>query len=146
MGETLFIIDTAIRSGIFQTFTRLMEGSSVERQLQSTTCFTLFAPADIAFAYISLETLNRLVQMDCEGTLADVLSYHVVPGKFPATQLKELSSLNTVSGKELVISQAGELRIAGARLLQTDIQARNGLIHVIDRLLLPVELAAATSA
>ena len=146
MGETLFIIDTAIRSGIFQTFTRLLEGSSVERQLRSTTCFTLFAPADIAFAYISHETLNRLVQADCAGTLADMLSYHVVPGKFRSTQLRELSSLKTASGKELIISHTGELRIAGARFLQMDIQARNGLIHVIDRLLLPVELAAATSA
>ena len=146
MGGKLFIIDTAIRSGIFQTFTRLLEGSSLERQLRSPTCFTLFAPADIAFAYVSPETLNRLVQADFEGTLADMLSYHVVPGEFPSTQLRELSRLKTASGRDLSISHTRELRIEGARLLQTDIQARNGLIHVIDRLLLPVERAAATSA
>lgn len=146
MGENLFIIDTAIRSGIFQTFTRLLEGSSLEKQLRSPTSFTLFAPADIAFAYLSHETLNQLVQADFEGTLADMLSYHVVPGGFPSSQLRELSRLRTASGKDLIISHTGELRIEGARLLQTDIQARNGLIHVIDRLLLPVERAAATSA
>ena len=146
MGEPLFIIDTAIRSGIFQTFTRLLEGSALERELRSTKCFTLFAPADIAFAYLSPETLNRLVAADSDGTLSDLLSYHVVPGKFASTQLRELSSLKTVSGKEVIISRSGELRIAGARLLQTDVQARNGLIHVIDRLLLPVEFASATSA
>ena len=146
MGEKLFIIDTAIRSGIFQTFTRLLEGSSLERQLRSPTCFTLFAPADIAFAYVSHETLNQLIQADFEGTLGDMLSYHVVPGEFPSTQLRELSRLKTASGRDLIISHTGELRIEGARLLQTDIQARNGLIHVIDRLLLPVERASATSA
>ena len=123
-----------------------MEGTSLERQLRSPTCFTLFAPADIAFAYVSTETLNQLIKADFEGTLADMLSYHVVPGEFPSTQLRELSKLKTAGGKDLIISHIGELRIEGARLLQTDIQARNGLIHVIDRLLLPVERAAATSA
>jgi uncharacterized surface protein with fasciclin (FAS1) repeats len=92
MGEKLFILDTASRSGIFQTFTRLLEGSSLEKQLRSTTCFTLFAPADIAFVYVSPETLNQLVQADFDGTLADMLSYHVVPGEFPSAQLKGLSS------------------------------------------------------
>ena len=146
MKETLFIIDTAIHSGIFQTFTRLLEGSALERELRSTKCFTLFAPADIAFAYVSLETLNRLVKADCEGTLAEVLSCHVVPGTFSSDQLRKCSKLKTASGKELIVSDTGELRVAGARLLQTDIPARNGLIHVIDRLLLPVERSAAASA
>src|SRR5688572_27598713 len=146
MEGPLPIIDTAIRIGIFQTFTRLLEGSSVERQLRSTSCFTLFAPADMAFAYIPAETLNRLLRAECQGTLSDVLAYHVAPGKFLATQLRDLPSLKTTSGEELVITNTRELRIAGARLLQTDIQARNGVIHGIDRLLLPVERAAATSA
>lgn len=146
MGGKLFILDTASRSGIFQTFTRLLEGSSLEKQLRSTTCFTLFAPADIAFVYVSPETLNQLVQADFDGTLADMLSYHVVPGEFPSAQLKGLSRLKTASGKDLIISHTDEWRIEGATLLQKDIQTRNGLIHAIDRFLLPVERAAATSA
>jgi uncharacterized surface protein with fasciclin (FAS1) repeats len=146
MGEKLFIIDTAIRSGIFQTFTRLLEGSSLEAQLRRPTCFTLFAPADIAFAYVTHETLNQLVRASCEGILADVLAYHVVPGRYLSTQLSALSKLETASGKDLIITNTGELRIEGARLLQTDIHARNGVIHVIDRLLLPAQRAATTSA
>lgn len=145
MEGPLPIIDTAIRNGIFQTFTRLLEGSSVERQLRSTACFTLFAPADIAFAYIPAETLNRLLRAECQATLADVLAYHVVPGKFLATQLRDLPSLKTTFGEDLIITNNSELRIAGARLLQQDIQARNGVIHGIDRLLLPVEHVVATS-
>jgi uncharacterized surface protein with fasciclin (FAS1) repeats len=143
MGEALNIIDTAIRSGTFQTFTRLLEGSSLERVLRCGVSYTLFAPADIAFAYIPSETLNQLLKAESLGILADVLSYHAVPGKILVSQLKYLSRARTVCGEDLIISNAHELRIEGARLLKTDIEARNGVIHAIDRLLLPVKAAAA---
>ena len=146
MTETLSIIEVAMRSGVFRSFTRLLEGSPLEQELNGAASYTLFAPADIAFAYLSPETIDQLLRAQNQGILADVLGYHAVPEKFLATQLTVLSRLKTTFGDDLIITNAGELRIDGARLLQTDIQARNGVIHVIDRLLLPVERAAATSA
>lgn len=144
MTETLSIIEVAMRSGVFRSFTRLLEGSPLEEELNGEASYTLFAPADIAFAYLSPETITQLLHAENQGILSDVLGYHAVPEKFLATQLKDLSRLKTTFGDDLIISNTGELRIDGARLLQTDILARNGVIHVIDRLLLPIERAAAT--
>jgi uncharacterized surface protein with fasciclin (FAS1) repeats len=146
MAEALNIIDTAIRSGIFQTFIRLLEGSPLERELRCGTSYTLFAPADIAFAYIPAETLNQLLQAERKGVLADVLSYHAVPGKIMMAELKGISSAKTIYGENLTVKTAPELRIEGARLFQTDIEARNGVIHAIDRLLLPATAATSASA
>ena len=146
MAERLSIIEVAMRSGVARSFTRLLEGSSLEQELNGEAFYTLFAPADIAFAYLSPETITQLLHAENHGILTDVLGYHAVPGKVPAIQLTYLTRLKPTFGKDLNITHIGELRIEGARLLQTDIQARNGVIHVIDRLLLPVESAATTSA
>ena len=142
----LNIIDTALRSGVFQTFTRLLEGSSFERELRCKASYTLFAPLDIAFAYLPPEVLNQLLKAENQGVLAEVLSYHAVPQKLMFHQLKDLSKAKSVNGKELTISNAGGLRIDGARLVQTDIEAHNGVIHAIDRLLLPAMTSSAASA
>ena len=146
MGEALNIIDTAMRSGIFQTFTRLLEGSPLERELRSGTSYTLFAPTDIAFAYIPAETLNQLLQAERKGVLADVLSYHAVPGKIMLAELKDISSVKTIYGENLRVKTMPEFRIEGARLLQSNIEARNGVIHAIDRLLVPATAATSASA
>jgi len=146
LAETFSIIEVATRCGIFRSFTNLLAGSPLEQELNGEATYTLFAPADIAFAYLSPETITRLLHAENQGILADVLGYHVVPDKFVATELRDLSRLKTTYGEDLNITNTLELRIEGARLLQTDIAARNGVIHVIDRLLLPVERAATTSA
>lgn len=135
-----------MRSGVFRSFTRLLEGSPLEKELNGEASYTLFAPADIAFAYLSPETIDQLLHAENQGILADVLGYHAVPERFLAAQLKDLSRLKTTFGDDLIITNTGELKIDGARLLQTDLMARNGVIHVVDRLLLPVERAATTSA
>ncbi len=144
--EALNIIDTAIRSGTFQTFTRLLEGSAVERRLKGVTAYTLFAPADISFAYLPAETLNQLLHAESLGILADLLSYHVVPRKIMMADLQHLSKAKTVYGQDLTFNHVHGLRIEGARLLQTDIEARNGVIHAIDRLLLPARHATSASS
>jgi uncharacterized surface protein with fasciclin (FAS1) repeats len=143
--QKLNVIDTAIRAGIFQTFTRLLEGSHLERRLRSQECFTLFAPVDISFAYLLPETFDRLLRADNQGILADVLGYHVVPGKIMAHELKALARTPTVYGMDLTIDNAIELRVDGAKVLHMDMAARNGVIHGIDRLLMPVKSAAAAS-
>ena len=143
--ETLNVIDTAIRTGIFQTFTRLLEGSPLEQRLRSREPFTLFAPVDISFAYLSPETFDGLLRAENQGFLSDVLGYHVVPRKIMFRELSDLCKTPTVCGVELTVDNTVELRVDGAKLLHVDIVACNGVIHGIDRLLMPVKSAAAAS-
>jgi uncharacterized surface protein with fasciclin (FAS1) repeats len=95
----------------------------------------VFAPTDTAFAELPEGTIDSLLAEP--GRLAEVLTYHVVPGRVSAAEAIELSSAPTVSGTDLPIAVNGGLRVAGARVLDADIQASNGVIHVIDRVLLP---------
>jgi uncharacterized surface protein with fasciclin (FAS1) repeats len=143
--QTLNVIDTAIRTGIFQTFTRLLEGSPLEARLRSQESFTLFAPVDISFAYLPPETFDRLLKAENQGILSDVLGYHVVPARVMSCQLKGLCKTPTVYGVELTIDNTIELRIDGAKLLHLDIVAHNGVVHGIDRLLMPVKASAVAS-
>lgn len=145
MLEELNVLDTAIRTGIFQTFTRLLEGSALERKLRTQGSYTLFAPVDIAFAYLSANTLNQLLRAENQGVLAEVLAYHAVPRKIMSGELGDVARLNTDYGPELIISNDDEVRVDGARLLHLDIVARNGVIHGIDRMLLPRSQAMSVS-
>ncbi len=143
--QTLNVIDTAIRSGIFQTFTRLVEGSPLEARLRSRELFTLFAPVDISFAYLPHKTLDHLLRAENQGILSEVLGYHVVFGKFMSCELRSLCKTPTLYGVELTIDNTGELSVDGAKLLHVDIVACNGVIHGVDRLLMPNRSVAATS-
>ena len=143
--QTLNVIDTAIRSGIFQTFTRLLEGSPLEARLRSRELFTLFAPVDISFAYLEAETLDHLLRAENQGILSDLLGYHFVFGKLMSCELTVLCKTPTVYGGELTIDNTRELSVDGAKLLHVDIVACNGVIHGVDRLLMPNRSAAATS-
>lgn len=144
MGR-LNVIDTAIRTGIFQTFVRLLEGSDLERRLRSQEAFTLFAPVDISFAYLSTETFDCLLRAENQGILSNVLEYHAVPKKIMAYELRVLRKTPTIYGAELTIENSGDLKVDGAKLLHVDIAARNGVIHGIDHLLMPVNSAATAS-
>ena len=143
--ERLNVIDTAIRSGVFQTFTRLLEGSSLEQKLRSCDSFTLFAPVDIAFAFLTPAMFDELLLAESQGMLANVLDYHAVPTKIMSHELKSLEKAVTVYGPELAIEGDSELRVNGAKLLHVDIIACNGVIHGIDRLLMSERAAGAAS-
>ena len=144
--KRLNLIDTSIRSGVFQTFTRLLEGSSLEQKLRSQDQFTLFAPVDNAFAYLGQDTFTALMRAENQGVLENVLGYHAVPMKIMFHELKDMGKAKTVYGPELIIDGTAELRVDGARLLHVDILACNGVIHGIDRLLMPVRAAGAASS
>jgi uncharacterized surface protein with fasciclin (FAS1) repeats len=146
MPGSLTLIDTAIRSGTLLTFTRLVEGSHLERLLRSDGPYTILAPADIAFAYINEETRYRLLEAEGFGILSNMLSHHAVHGKFMIEQLRGMSRLKSLYGETLTICNEAELRVDGARLIDTDLEARNGVIHTIDRLLLPDEPASQKSS
>jgi uncharacterized surface protein with fasciclin (FAS1) repeats len=140
--STLNVIDTAIRTGIFQTFTRLLEGSPLEERLRSPESFTLFAPVDISFAYLPTETFDQLLRAESQGILSDVLAYHVVPSKIMFRELCDLCKTETICGVDLTVDNTTELRVQGAKLVHMDIIACNGVIHGIDRLLMPIKSAA----
>lgn len=122
-----------------------MEGSPLEEQLRSQESFTLFAPVDISFAYLSAETFEGLLRAENQGILSDVLGYHVVPRKIMSCELCDLCKTPTVCGVELTVDNTIDLRVDGAKLLHLDIVACNGVIHGIDRLLMPAKSAAAAS-
>lgn len=143
---TLNILDTAVRTGVFQTFTRLLEDSPLEQRLRGRESFTLFAPVDICFAYLTPETFDGLLRAENEGILSDVLGYHVAPGTIMSSELCTLCKTPTVYGAELTIDNTAELKVNGAKLLHVDIVACNGVIHGIDRLLMPIKSAAAASS
>ena len=135
--QRLNIIDVATHSGVFQTFTKLLEGSSLERELRGQKLFTLFAPVDIAFAYLSPDEFNYLLRAENQGALANVLGYHAVPMRIMSHELRNLGKARTLCGVELAIEAADDLKVGGAKVLHVDLLAHNGVIHGIDRLLMP---------
>jgi uncharacterized surface protein with fasciclin (FAS1) repeats len=135
--QRLNIIDSAIHSGVFQTFTKLLEGSSLERELRGQKLFTLFAPVDIAFACLSPHAFNYLLCAENQGALANVLGFHAVPMRIMSHELRNLGKATTLCGVELTIDAADDLKVGGAKVLHADLLAKNGVIHGIDRLLMP---------
>jgi uncharacterized surface protein with fasciclin (FAS1) repeats len=130
------IVTTAQAAGQFNTLLTAVEAAGLTATLQSGGPFTVFAPTDAAFAEIPPATLQALLA-DTEALTA-VLTYHVVPGEVPASQVVGLSSAPTVNGKALPITVVnGEVFVDGVRVLVTDVRASNGIIHVIEGVLLP---------
>ena len=130
------IVGVAQDAGSFSTLLTALDVAGLTAALEGDGPYTVFAPTDEAFASIAPETLNGLLA-DTEK-LAAVLTYHVVPGRFTASDVSGLSSAPTLNGKAVSIStDAGAVRVDGATVIATDIEASNGIIHVIDGVLLP---------
>ena len=143
--QKLNVMDAAIHSGVFQTFTRMLEGSPLERELRGQKLYTLFAPVDIAFACLSPEEFNYLLRAENQAVLANVLRYHAVPLRIMSRELRNLSEARTLNGAELMIDAAADLKVGGAKVLHADLLAQNGVIHGIDRLLMPASARAVAS-
>jgi uncharacterized surface protein with fasciclin (FAS1) repeats len=130
------IIETAAAAGSFTTFARAIEAAGLTETLKGEGPFTVFAPTDEAFAKLPKSTLDALLK-DREK-LAAVLTYHVVPQRVGSADVARLTSARTVNGKAVPISAAdGKVMVGNATVIQTDIPATNGVIHVIDTVLLP---------
>jgi uncharacterized surface protein with fasciclin (FAS1) repeats len=130
------IIETAKAAGSFFTLGKAIEAAGLTETLKGEGPFTVFAPTDEAFARLPEGTLETLLQ-DREK-LATILKYHVVSGEVSSSQAMKLSEANTVAEKPLKISKAGgKLMVGKATVTQADIAASNGVIHVIDKVLLP---------
>ncbi len=130
------VVDTAAGAGTFSTLVTAVEAAGLVDTLKGEGPFTVFAPTDEAFAKIPEDQLNGLLA-DKEA-LTDVLTYHVVAGKVMAADVANLDKAETVQGGELMIETEGSsVKVNGATVVQTDIEASNGVIHVIDTVLMP---------
>lgn len=130
------IVDTAVEAGSFTTLVTAVQEAGLVDTLKGEGPFTVFAPTDEAFAALPEGALEGLLA-DIPA-LTDVLLYHVVPGKVMAADVVSLTSATTVQGSDLTVSvEDGKVMIDGAMVLITDIETSNGVIHVIDAVLLP---------
>jgi uncharacterized surface protein with fasciclin (FAS1) repeats len=130
------IVEVAISAGSFNTLVAAVQAAGLVETLSGEGPFTVFAPTDEAFALIPEADLNALLA-DKEALTA-VLTYHVVAGKVYAKDVVNLTSAQTVNGKSVeIVVKDGKVMIDGANVVTTDIEASNGVIHVIDRVILP---------
>jgi uncharacterized surface protein with fasciclin (FAS1) repeats len=128
------IVDTAVGAGNFKTLASALTAADLVDTLKSKGPFTVFAPTDAAFAKIPKADLDALLKD--KAKLTAVLTYHVVPGKVMAADVKA-GKVKTVQGSELTVTTKGGVMVDGAKVSATDIVADNGVIHVIDSVLLP---------
>ena len=129
------IVDTAISAGQFKTLVKAVQEAGLVDTLKGKGPFTVFAPTDEAFAKLPPGTLDALLKD--KKKLAAVLTYHVVPGKVMAAQVKP-GPVKTVEGQSLTVSTAtGEVMVDNAKVIKTDIVASNGVIHVLDTVVMP---------
>ncbi len=129
------IVDTAIDAGSFNTLVTAVQKAGLVETLKGKGPFTVFAPTDEAFAKIPADKLNALLA-DKEA-LAKVLTYHVVPGKVMAKDVVKMKMAKTVQGQSIKIATASGVTVDNANVIKTDIVTSNGVIHVIDSVILP---------
>jgi len=129
------IVDTAKSAGSFNTLVKAVEAAGLAETLKGPGPFTVFAPSDAAFAKVPKAKLDALLKD--KAALAKVLTYHVVPGKVMASDVKP-GEVKTVEGGMLNINtKGGKVMVDGANVVKTDVAADNGVIHVIDKVMMP---------
>ena len=132
------IVDTAVAAGQFNTLAAALRAAGLVDTLKGPGPFTVFAPTDTAFAKLPAGTLQDLLKPENKSRLAAILTYHVVPGKVMAADVVKLREAKTVNGGTLKITVSGEkVMVNDAKVTSTDIQTSNGVIHVIDGVILP---------
>ena len=134
------IVDTAVGAGQFKTLAAALKAADLVDTLKGPGPFTVFAPTDEAFAKLPAGTLKSLLKPENKAKLTAILTYHVVPGAVKAAQVTKLTEAKTVNGAMVKVSTAhGKVMIDDAVVVKPDIQASNGVIHVIDKVILPPE-------
>lgn len=132
------IVDTAVAAGNFGTLATALTAAGLIDTLKGQGPFTVFAPTDAAFAKLPAGTVENLLKPENKAQLVGILTYHVVPGKVKAADVVKLSEAKTVQGQSVKITvKDGTVSIDGATVTATDIAASNGIIHVIDSVILP---------
>ncbi|MEO7152368.1 MAG: fasciclin domain-containing protein [Burkholderiaceae bacterium] len=128
------IVDTAVAAGNFKTLAAALQAAGLVDTLKGKGPFTVFAPTDDAFAKVPKAQLDALLKD--KAKLTSVLTYHVVPGAVMAKDVKA-GKVKTVQGSELTVSTNGGVKVDAANVIKTDIVADNGVIHVIDSVVMP---------
>jgi transforming growth factor-beta-induced protein len=132
------IVETAVAAGSFKTLTKALQAAGLVDTLKGKGPFTVFAPTDEAFSKLPPGTLEDLLKPENKGKLTSILTYHVVRGRVLATQLAKKHSIKTLNGQLLDIStNGGTVMVDNAKVVKANILCSNGVIHVIDSVLLP---------
>jgi uncharacterized surface protein with fasciclin (FAS1) repeats len=132
------IVDTAVSAGSFNTLVQAVQAADLAGTLKSDGPFTVFAPTDDAFAKLPEGTLENLLKPENKSYLQAILTYHVLPGRIMSADAAMVSSAKTVNGQSFRIAKsANGLMVDKANVIKADIEASNGVIHVIDRVILP---------
>jgi len=135
----LDIIDTAVKAGSFKTLAAALKAAGLVETLKGKGPFTVFAPTDEAFAKLPAGTVETLLQPENKDKLVAILTYHVVVGNVKAADVVKLKSAETVLGQTVAIDATDGVKINNANVVKADIDCGNGVIHVIDTVLLPRE-------
>ena len=137
MATAADIVDTAI-AGKFNTLVAAVKAAGLVDTLKGPGPFTVFAPTDEAFAKLPAGTIDSLLKPENKTKLQSILTYHVVPGKVMAQDVVKLNSAKTVEGSNIAIKAAnGAVMVNNARVTKADIETSNGVIHVIDTVIMP---------
>jgi uncharacterized surface protein with fasciclin (FAS1) repeats len=132
------IVDTAVAAGTFNTLATALQAAGLADTLKTKGPFTVFAPTDEAFSKLPAGTLESLLKPENKEKLKAILLYHVVAGDVTAAQVMKMSSAKTLEGQDLKITVTdGAVMVNNAKVIKADVLATNGVIHVIDTVLLP---------
>lgn len=132
------IVDTAVGAGSFKTLVAAVQAAGLVDTLKGTGPFTVFAPTDEAFAKLPAGTVESLLKPENKAKLVAILTYHVVPGKVTAADVVKLKEAKTVQGSSAKITVKGDkVMVDSANVVKTDIMTSNGVIHVIDAVIMP---------
>jgi transforming growth factor-beta-induced protein len=137
-AEKKDIVDTAVAAGSFKTLATALKAAGLIEALKGKGPFTVFAPTDEAFAKLPPGTVETLLEPDNKEKLISILKYHVVPGRVYSEDAVAAKKATTLQGGDLsIIVSDGQAMVNGAKIVATDIDASNGVIHVIDSVILP---------
>ena len=137
-SNALDIVDTAVSAGQFNTLVAAVEAADLVTTLKGDGPFTVFAPTDEAFAALPDGTVENLLKPENKDQLISVLTYHVVPGKIMSSDIAGTATMvESVQGSELDVDATEGVTVDGATVVTADIETDNGVIHVIDRVVLP---------
>ena len=136
-GHSKDIVDTAVDAGSFTTLVAAVQAAGLVATLKGEGPFTVFAPTDEAFAALPEGTVETLLKPENKDQLVAILTYHVVPGKVMSSDLSNDMMVTTVNGSDVKIMTEGGVTVNGANVTTADIETSNGVIHVIDAVILP---------
>jgi uncharacterized surface protein with fasciclin (FAS1) repeats len=139
LAQSKDIVDTAVAAGSFKTLAAALTAADLVTTLKGAGPFTVFAPTDEAFAKLPAGTVETLLKPENKAKLRRILTYHVVAGNVMAADVMKMTSAKAVSGDLLTIQTMSGVMINGAKVVKADIKTSNGVIHVIDTVLLPSE-------